>query len=196
MTTAISFETPIAPPLPAHRFTVEEYHQLGELGLLCADDQVELLEGWIVKKMNQRPAHGFVVGLLNQWLQGALPAGWIGRCQLPITTDRSEPEPDFAVVQGAHRDFASRHPRGEECRLVIEVADTSLDKDRAKAAIYASSGVAEYWIINLEDDQVERFVVPQDSNYCQQSIIPATETATTTIGDTPLSLAVAELRKK
>ena len=48
MATAISFDSTDTPPLPIHRFTVEQYHQLGELGVLTPEDRVELLEGWIV----------------------------------------------------------------------------------------------------------------------------------------------------
>ena len=88
--TTISFHSSQAPPLPIHRFSVEEYHRLGELGLLTPENRVELLEGWIVEKMNQRPAHGYVVGVLTQWLPNHLADGWIARCQLPITLEASE----------------------------------------------------------------------------------------------------------
>ena len=40
---------------------------------------------------------------------------------------------------------------------MIEVADTSLEKDRAKAAIYREAGVQEYWIINVADQCMERY---------------------------------------
>jgi len=88
---------------------------------------------------------------MNQWFQQKLEPGWIVRCQLPITTERSEPEPDLAILKGTHSDFRHKHPVGRDCRLVIEVADTSLDKDRAKADIYRDAGVQEYWIINVQD---------------------------------------------
>ncbi len=180
-------------PLPIHRFTVQEYHQLGEIGVLTPDNHVELLEGWIVEKMNQRPAHGFVVGLLTQWLLTSLPEGWIGRCQLPITTDRSEPEPDLAVIRGQHVDFRSRHPSGNDCELVIEVADTSVAKDRAKASIYASAGIQEYWIVNLVECQLERFINPDGTTYIDQTIIKADQSIETQIGDKQITLAVSEL---
>lgn len=43
------------PPFPVRRFTVGEYHRMGELGLLSEADRVELLEGWIVPKMIHNP---------------------------------------------------------------------------------------------------------------------------------------------
>ena len=190
--TPISFHSTEAPPLPIRRFTVDEYHRLGELGVLSPDDRVELLEGWIFEKMNQRPVHGFVVGLLNQWLQQNLSAGWIGRCQLPITTDRSEPEPDLAVVRGEHADYRNHHPGGNDCRLLIEVADTSVQKDRAKATIYSSAGVDEYWLINLVDKQLERFASPAGLEYRETSILQPAETIEIQIDDKTLRLNLTE----
>ncbi|MCA9193424.1 MAG: hypothetical protein KDB03_16745 [Planctomycetales bacterium] len=93
MFSQLRLNSPLAPPLPLRRFTVAQYHQLGELGVLTPEDDVELLEGWIVEKMNQRPIHGFIVRILNEILLKDLPAGWLCQCQLPITTQRSEPEP-------------------------------------------------------------------------------------------------------
>ena len=115
MSTAISLDDWLAPPLPMHRFTVEQYHRLGDLGLLTPEDRVELLEGWIVRKMNQRPVHGFIIRLLNEFFMRELPAGWICQCQLPITTDRSEPEPDLAILKGTHSDFRHKHPYWRLC---------------------------------------------------------------------------------
>ncbi len=157
MATELQLNSPLAPPLRIRRFSVEQYHQLGELGVLTPEDNVELLEGWIVEKMNQRPIHGFIVGLLNELFQSTVPDSHCVRCQLPIATERSEPEPDIAIVRGSHDDFRDRHPRGSVCRLVIEVADTSLDKDRSKAAIYREAGVQEYWIVNVADKRIERY---------------------------------------
>ena len=53
----------ILPPLPVRRFTVDEYHQLIQTGVLGEDDDVELLEGWIVPKMARNPAHDAVVSI-------------------------------------------------------------------------------------------------------------------------------------
>jgi hypothetical protein len=38
------------PPLPAYRFSVDQYHRLVEVGVLAANDPVELFEGLIVIK--------------------------------------------------------------------------------------------------------------------------------------------------
>lgn len=178
----------LTPQLSLHRFSVAQYHQMGELGVLTPDDRVELLEGLIVEKMNQRPIHGSIVGLLNEWFQQQLPVGWIVRCQLPITTARSEPEPDLAILRGAHADFRQRHPGGEDCRLVVEVADTSLEKDRAKATIYRDAGVQEYWIINVQDKVLEKYDFSAQSQTACPLTMPAMKNVILTLEDSQLVL--------
>ena len=39
------------------RFSVAEYHRLIELGILTEDDNLELLEGYLVHKMSRNPPH-------------------------------------------------------------------------------------------------------------------------------------------
>jgi Uma2 family endonuclease len=93
-----------------------------------------------------------------------------------------------AIARGNHHDFRTRHPSGQECRLVIEVADTSIDRDRAKAEIYRSSGVEEYWIVNINDRSVERYQFVEGSQTHQPSILPANTHLTIRISDTELVL--------
>ncbi|XZE18142.1 Uma2 family endonuclease [Pirellulaceae bacterium SH449] len=192
MDTQLIFTTQFASPLPIHKFTVEQYHRLGEMGVLTPEDKVELLEGWIVEKMNQKPIHGFIVAMLNELIQCQLPKSFKLRCQLPITTERSEPEPDIAIIQGVHEAFRTRHPSGIECRLIIEVADTSLEKDRAKACIYREAGVQEYWIVNVADSCVERYKF-SDPESQSPEIISSNSSLTITLDDRRLELDLKHL---
>lgn len=193
MATQINLNTPLAPPLQLLRFSVEQYHHLAETGVLTPEDQVEFLEGWIVQKINHRPIHGFIVRLLTSYLMRELPAGWLCQCQLPITTEHSEPEPDIAIVQGNHADYRDRHPGGAECRLIIEVADTSLDKDRAKTSIYRTAGVNEYWIINVADQCVERYCFADPTTSTSPTIIHRSESLTLSAGSKPIQLELAQI---
>ena len=133
----------VVPPLPVRRFTVDEYHRLIEIGVLSEDDDVELLEGWIVPKMGRTPLHDAVISwILNRVLTPRLPNGWFCRGQSAITIAGSEPEPDVSVVGGSELDYHNRHPAAAELALVIEVADSTLTRDRVfKTQIYASAGV-------------------------------------------------------
>jgi Uma2 family endonuclease len=156
---------PVVPPFPVRRFTVDEYHRLIETGVLCEDDDVELLEGWIVPKMVRTPTHDAVISMvMMDILTPRLPAGWFCRGQSAVTTTESEPEPDLAVVRGKTRDYLMRHPVPADMALVIEVADSSLARDRVhKARIYSAAAVPVYWIINLVDTQVEVYSDPSGS---------------------------------
>jgi Uma2 family endonuclease len=192
-TTEFTFQSDVAPPVPIHRFTVEQYHALGEQGLLGPEDRVELLEGLIVQKMNQLPPHGFAVRYLDHWLQSIVADGWLIQCQLPITLSTSEPEPDLAVLRGSLGDFMKRHPSGEDCRLVIEVADSSLSRDLGKAAIYASAGVEEYWIVKIANKSLLRMRQPSEGIYQETSELLRDESIDFLLGDHSVSFPLNNL---
>ncbi len=144
------------PPFPIRKFTVAEYHQMIQAGILTEDDAVELLEGWIVPKMPRKPTHDGTIQLVHERLHPVLPPGWRIRIQSAITTGDSEPEPDLAVVRGDERSFLLRHPGPADVGAAMEVADTSLTQDRQdKGRIYARARIPLYWIVNLVDNQIE-----------------------------------------
>ncbi len=133
------------------------------IGLLTEEDRVELLEGWIVPKMNHNPAHDGTIDLIEDALRGHLPTGWRIRIQSAITTADSEPEPDLAIVRGPANRYLQAHPTAPDIALIIEVADTSLSRDLAKGRLYARESIVEYWIVNLVDRRIERYTSPSGS---------------------------------
>jgi Uma2 family endonuclease len=162
-TLAESIMSTLAPPLPLlaaqagfRRFSVPEYHRLIETGILNEDNNLELLEGYLVHKMSRNPPHDCAIQLLVQCLTALLPADWTLRVQSAVTLSDSEPEPDVAVVRGNARSYKNNHPRPPDVGLVIEVADATLAGDRSdKARIYARAGLPIYWILNLTEAQLE-----------------------------------------
>jgi len=73
-----------------------------------------------------------------------------------MTTADSEPEPDVLVIQGNLRDYTERQPLAEEVALVVEVSDATLQRDRTlKLRVYAQARIPIYWILNLQDRQLE-----------------------------------------
>ena len=149
------------PDLPVRRFTVGEYHRMIETGVFATDERFELMEGWITTKMSKNPAPDGTTSLLDEIIRPMLPIGLHMRIQSAITTEDSEPEPDLAIVRGAPRDFLRRHPGPSEILLVIEVAETSVDRDRMyKARIYARARIRAYWIVNLVDRAIETYGDP------------------------------------
>ncbi len=149
------------PPEPVTRLTVEQYHEMARAGILPASAPLELLEGWLVRKMTKDPPHALSVGCTGDALVSVVGTRRHVRTESPITTADSEPEPDLTVVRGVRRDYVDRHPGPAEVELVVEVADTSLDRDRRwKKTLYAVQGIPVYWIINLVDRQIEVFTRP------------------------------------
>jgi Uma2 family endonuclease len=142
------------------RWTRLEYGRLVEHGLLDEDDRVELLDGLLLVKEPQRSPHRTAVILVAKALERAFGDSWFVQTQSPIVLDdRSEPEPDVCVVRGSPRDYAAQHPTRPA--LVVEVADSGLRLARGrKAAAYARAGIADYWIVNLEDRVVEVYHDP------------------------------------
>jgi Uma2 family endonuclease len=85
------------------------------------------------------------------------------RVRSAVATADSQPEPDLAVARGQARDYLDRHPGPADVPLVIEVADSSLARDRGlKARVYARAGIPNYWIVNLVDRHVEVYSEPTD----------------------------------
>ena len=143
------------------RLHVDQYQAMIQAGILTPDDPVELLEGWLVTKMPKNPRHRVVTQLTREALAQLLPPAWYADAQEPITTADSEPEPDVVVVRGERRHYLDRHPGPSDLALVVEVADSSLQRDRLlKKRLYAAAAIAEYWIINLIDNQIEVHTEP------------------------------------
>lgn len=143
------------------RLSIEQYHAIIKAGILTDDDSVELLEGWLVFKVPKNPPHRATTRLVRTALENILPAGWYVDSQEPITLSNSEPEPDIVVVRGDTRQYIDRHPGAEDIALIIEVADTTLQRDRTvKKRIYARAGITIYWIVNLVEGLVEVYSQP------------------------------------
>ena len=146
---------------PIFRLTVEQYHEMIRAGILGPDDHVELLEGWLVRKMTKNPPHVVSTALTADELRRIVPAGWHVANQDPVTTRDSEPEPDVSVVRGKVRDYTKRHPGPEDLALAVEVADTSLERDRRlKARVYARAQIPIYWIVNINERVLEVYTQP------------------------------------
>ena len=140
-----------------------EYERMVEVGLLTEDDRVELLRGFLVTMSPQKAPHAGVIERLDRLFQSRLGDRASVRVQLPLAlSDDSEPEPDLALVTPGDHD--ETHPR--TALLVVEVADTTLRKDRRiKAALYAAAGIPEYWVVNLLDRVIEVHAEPGASGY-------------------------------
>ncbi|MDB5384640.1 MAG: hypothetical protein JWM11_286 [Planctomycetaceae bacterium] len=186
-----------APPaFSVRKFSVAEYELLNQYNILGEDDNVELLEGWISEKRTKNPQHTLVLENLFWALHQRLPAGFYVRNQEPITTEDSVPEPDLAITLGNRKDYGDRHPAASEVVLIIEVADSSISKDRRKSGLYARSGINPYWIVNLLERCVEIYSNPvsgEATRYAEQCRLSIDDIATIRLSERlSISLPVAE----
>jgi len=139
-------------PLTRRRFDVDDYHRMVTAGILEEGDRVELLDGEVVEMSPIGPPHGAVVDRLNHWLTPRVEGRCIVRVQGAVRLGRySEPQPDLALLRARADYYASRQPLPADVLLLIEVADSTLAKDRGfKAKLYAQAGIASYWVIDVE----------------------------------------------
>ncbi len=154
----------VEPPREASvPMTRREFDALARRGVLD-DARVELLHGLVVSMSPQGGPHSYgVTELARILVQGVGRRGRV-RVQMPFAASSdSEPEPDVAVVRPG--DYLDDHP--STAWLVIEVADTSLARDREKARVYATAGVLEYWIVNLGEEVIEVHAGPSTNGYAR-----------------------------
>lgn len=134
--------------------------------------RVELVRGQILDLMSpQLPSHSTAVQAVADALRSAFGPGVDVRTQLPFrAANESEPEPDIAVVPGSFRDYAREHPA--TALLIVEVANTTLAADRTvKQAVYAASGVPEFWIVNVRDACLEVYRDPSGDTYASRVVL-------------------------
>lgn len=145
-----------------HRFSLADYEQMIDLGILTENDRVELIRGEIIEKMSIGELHAACVRKLTQLFSMRFAARAVVSVQNPVRLTDSEPEPDVTLLELRDDFYATSHPEPRDVLLLVEVADASLDFDReVKREIYAENGVAEFWILNVVDRTLEVYRQPQ-----------------------------------
>jgi Uma2 family endonuclease len=148
-------------------FTVEQYERMVETGILTEDDRVELIGGEILEMSPTGSHHAACVKRLNTLLAARVGAAALISVQDPVVLDDlSEPQPDVALLKPRPDFYKLGHPHVPDVLLVVEVADSSIQRDRlVKLPLYARSGVAEVWLIDLNADRVEVYTQPVGGEY-------------------------------
>jgi Uma2 family endonuclease len=147
------------------RFTVHDYHRMGEAGILHEDDRVELIEGEIVEMAAIGTRHFVCVNQLNRLLVRGVGDEAIVSVQNPVRLDEhTEPRPDLTVLRV--RDYRESLPMPGDVLLLIEVSDTTLAYDRGvKLPLYARAGILDVWIVDLAGEVIERHTGPAADGY-------------------------------
>jgi Uma2 family endonuclease len=151
------------------RVTLAQYHEMIRQGSFEPREEhhVELIDGAIMPMSPIGPPHAWFSSKLTDWTFDVLGAGVVSiRVQDPveIASLDSEPEPD--LVWARRLDYRKRHPAPDDILLVVEIADTSLAKDRGlKASLYARAKISDYWIVNVNERCIEVRRDPQDDAF-------------------------------
>ena len=151
--------------ISTHCFTLADYEQLVETGILTPEDRVELIRGEFIDMAPMGEEHiGDIIDFTQLLVITYLKEAKV-LVQCPIVmSDNSVPEPDFALLK--QRNYRERKPYAEDVLLLIEVSDSTLNYDReVKLPLYAESGVPEVWIKNISSQQLEVYREPEQNVY-------------------------------
>ena len=157
----------IAQTLSYHHLSVDDFHKMGEAGILHEDDRVELIEGALIDMAPIGAGHAGQVNRLTNRLVPAVSGRAIVAPQNPLRLDDfSEPQPDLVLLRYRDDFYAKAHPRPADVLLLVEVADSSLAYDRdTKIPLYAHHAIPETWLIDLQHRRVEIFLEPAGDEY-------------------------------
>ena len=170
----------------AHRFTVDEFARMGEVGIFTEDDRVELIGGEIRDMAPISPPHAWIVSRLCELLITRLADRAHVRVRNPIRLGRhTEPLPDLAVARFTPA-YAHRHPDAADLLLVIEVADSSLHFDRSeKAPRYGRAAIPETWLVDIAARTVSVYTGLGPEGYAREHVLRC--------GDGIVAMAIVEL---
>lgn len=151
--------------------TVEQYEHMIETEILPEGAPIELIDGLLVRKdrakaggdpMTVGAAHQLVMNRIAQLAALFEGHGCFLALQGPIRIPPDqEPEPDASIVRGRPDDYSKQHPGPRDVPCVIEVSDSSLERDRTtKQRIYARASIPQYLIVNLVERCVELMCSP------------------------------------
>jgi Uma2 family endonuclease len=161
-----------------YAISAEEYLRMGAAGVFPPEARLELIEGEIIEMAPIHPPHAGLVNKLTRLLVQRAGDRAVVAVQNPaIISTRSVPQPDLALLAPRADDYAGAHPASPDIFLVIEVADTTLRFDlKTKAPLYARCGVAEVWVVDVNERAIHVFREPGDGGYRKTFLARAGQT--------------------
>jgi Uma2 family endonuclease len=150
-----------------YRFSVADYHRMGELGLFEPDARLELLDGEIVKVAPIGSRHAGRLARLHEIVSEQPRGGAIVWVQGPLALPPdSEPLPDLMLLRPRADTYTQSLPTAADVLLLVEVSDTTPAFDRgAKLALYARHGVREVWVVDVFDAGIDIYREPRTDRY-------------------------------
>jgi Uma2 family endonuclease len=158
------------------RWTVSDYERAAEAGVFGPEERLELIEGEIYRMSPQNAPHTTAVGKTLAALSKVFRKGHHVRVQMPLHLgDTSLPEPDICVITGSWDDYARRQPT--TAVLVVEASDSSISFDLIKkAALYAGTGIQEYWVLAIPERVLVVHREPDPATRTYRSVVRLADT--------------------
>ena len=158
---------PAPTTITKRRFSVKEYYLMAEAGILSPRDRVELIDGEIVQMAAIGSYHAACVDTLSNLFREMLGRRVIVRVQNPVRLgERSEPEPDIALLRPRADAYRDAHPGPDDVMLIVEVSHSTVEYDRdVKTPLYAEAGIPELWLVNLDEDYIDGLSDPDGAGY-------------------------------
>ncbi len=158
----------MAAVIPRHRFTLEDYYRMGEVGIFSEDDRVELIEGAIVDMAPIGDRHAGTVDRINHVLSSRLGGRAIVRVQNPISLpgQQSDLLPDVSLLRPRADFYTTERVEPRHAYLVIEVMDSTVARDRRiKLPLYARARIPQVLLVDLNREDVESHHRPEEGRY-------------------------------
>ena len=148
-------------------FTVVEFNRMVEAGILAEDDRLELIRGEIVQMSPIGSRHASVVNRLNRLFFETFGQRVLPSIQNPVEADDySQPQPDVCLLRPREDFYQSGHPQPADVFLLVEVAYSTVKSDREiKIPLYAEDGIAEVWLVDINQDCLEVYRQPSAAGY-------------------------------
>jgi len=178
------------------RFTFSEALSMVEQGILPEDSTIELIDGVLVyrdrfdlrgSEIVEGTKHDYVVSMLGELDEGIKSERRHLRTQSALICSESHaPIPDGMLLRGSRSDYRDRLPQAADALCVIEVADSSYERDAGeKLHAYARAGIERYIIANLRTRTAEVYTHPNPGAgaYLETQIIPENQQVALRVGD-------------
>ena len=167
MATLTTMPAPTVPTITKRHFSVKEYYLMAEAGILSPHDRVELIDGEIVQMAPIGSYHAGCVNTLNRLFMETLGRRVVVSVQNPVRLgERSEPEPDVALLRPRADAYQESHPGPDDVMLIVEVSHSTVEYDRdVKTPLYAEAGIPELWLVNLDEDYIDGLSDPDGAGY-------------------------------
>ncbi|WP_330205281.1 Uma2 family endonuclease [Cyanobacterium sp. Dongsha4] len=155
--------------LLTRKFTIEQYHRMGETNIFHPEERLELIKGKIVPMSPLGLKHMTTVNRLTNLFYRHLLDKALISVQNSIQLDNySEPQPDLVVAKLRDDFYATKPIQPDDICLLIEVSDSTIKYDqevKIKIPLYAENKIQEVWLVNLNDDILEIYTQPEDNFY-------------------------------